>query len=55
VGKKTPEKSVEVVASRMPNGSPRLKTIAKLADRMPTEASTSVVMMRKRKASRKFP
>src|SRR5512138_1394784 len=39
----------------MPNGSPRLKTIAKLAERMPRQARTTVVNSRNINARKKLP
>src|SRR6185369_2197422 len=55
VGKKTPENKAEPAPRKMPNGSPRLKTIAKLAESIPKHASTTVVSKRNTSARKKLP
>jgi hypothetical protein len=55
VGKNTPENRAEPAPRKIPNGSPRLNTIAKLADNIPKHASTTVVSRRKTTARKKFP
>src|ERR1700752_387204 len=55
VGKNTPENSAEPAPRKIPKGSPRLKTIAKLAERIPRQTSTTVVNKRKTRASKKLP
>src|ERR1044071_9047407 len=55
VGKKTPENNAEPAPRKIPNGSPRLKTIAKLAESIPKHASTTVVSKRNMTARKKLP
>src|SRR5215216_20532 len=55
VGKNTPENNAEPAPRNIPKGSPRLKTIAKLAESIPRHASTTVVSKRKTKARKKLP
>ena len=49
---KHPENNAEPAPRKMPNGSPRLKTIAKLAESIPRQASTTVVSKRNATARR---